>query len=505
MNLTHPYPTQKPSVLIIDDDQLSVDALRRALKREFEVFVATNTKDAENILRYEYVQVVMSDHRMPDETGVAFLTRVRAEWPNVIRILISGYSNHSDTVQGINEAGIFQYIEKPWNPERVILTLKNAVELFELQRQNHLLSVELKVASGSLKQKVEQKQTELKKMYHCSEIVRASGGAMDQILGKVCQIAQFDFPILITGKSGSGKELIAKSIHYNSHRSERPFIAENCGALPDQLLESELFGYKKGAFTGAYMDHVGLLEQANGGTLFLDEIGEISPAFQVKLLRVLQEQEIRPLGQTQSRKIDVRILAATNRNLEEEVKAGRFREDLFYRLAGYVIHLPDLAERPEDIALIANAILEQMCQHYHRPNLGFEKQAMDAMLRYRWPGNVREMQNEIARMFMLTSETESLRAEFLSPRVLVSAPEEMEMEMHWLSGVNGSLKDKVSLFEKQIIREALIRLRWNRTNVAAELGLSRVGLRKKMVRYGLEDGTSDAEDELAESDEDEQV
>jgi two-component system response regulator HupR/HoxA len=502
MNLREPV-LQKPSILVVDDDQLSVEALRRALKREFQVFIATNTKDAENILRFEYIQVVISDHRMPDETGVQFLTRVRDEWPNVIRILISGYSNHSDTVKGINDAGIFQYIEKPWDPERIILTLKNAVELFELQRQNHLLAVELKVANNAVKADIVEKQTVLKKLYSCTEIIRSPNGKMDQIIKKVCQIANFDFPILITGKSGSGKELIAKAIHYNSHRSEHPFIAENCGALPDQLLESELFGYKKGAFTGAYMDHIGLLEQANHGTLFLDEIGEISPAFQVKLLRVLQEQEVRPLGQSQSRKINVRILAATNRNLEEEVKAGRFREDLFYRLAGYLIHLPDLHERPEDIQMIANEILSQMCQHYQRANLGFEKQAMDAMLRYRWPGNVREMQNEIARMFMLTPETESLRAEFLSPRVLVSAPEEMEMEMHWLSGVNGSLKEKVSLFEKQIIREALIRLRWNRTNVAAELGLSRVGLRKKMVRYGLEDDAStDFEDDDTEQESD---
>lgn len=482
-------PVEKPGVLVVDDDPKAAATLKRTLRKHFKVYTAHSAQEAEEVLRFEYILVVVCDHRMPNETGVSFLKRVKNQWPEVIRILISGYSSIEDTIQGVNEAGIYQYIEKPWNPEQLIHTLKNAVELFELQRENHLLSVELKVAPQALKKEVERKKVQLKEAYRCDDIIRTPGGLLDQVIQKVCQISAFDFPILITGDSGTGKELFARAIHYNSSRADGPFLAENCGALPDQLLESELFGYKKGAFTGAYMDHVGLIEQANGGTLFLDEVGEISPAFQVKLLRVLQEGEVRPIGHTQPRKVDVRIVAATNRNLEEEVKAGRFREDLYYRLVGYTIHLPSLSERKEDIPLLAKTFLQQLCDQYGRSNKGFTHEALDCLMLYRWPGNIRELQNEIGRSFMMTPEGEPLRAEFFSPRVLRAAPEELELEVEWVAGVNGTLKEKVAKIEAQIIREALIRHRWNKTKVAEELGLSRVGLRQKMERFGITEAT----------------
>ncbi|BBN59210.1 sigma-54-dependent transcriptional regulator [Hydrogenovibrio marinus] len=476
---------EKPSVLVVDDDEKSVATLKRTLRKDFKVYTALSAEEAEEILRFEYIQVLVCDHRMPKETGVSFLIRVKEQWPDVIRVLLSGYSSLEDTIRGVNEAGIYQYIEKPWQPEQLIHTLMNAVELFELQRENRLLSVELKVAPSALEKEVKQKKEQLKKTYDCDEIVRTPDGLLDKVIQRVCQISSFDFPVLIAGESGTGKELFARAIHYNSARSDGPFLAENCGALPDQLLESELFGYKKGAFTGAYMDHVGLLEQVSGGTLFLDEIGEISQSFQVKLLRVLQEGEIRPLGHSKPRKVDVRIVAATNRNLEEEVKAGRFREDLFYRLVGYVVQLPSLHERTEDIPLLANAFLKHLCEQYARPFSGFTDEMMQCLMDYRWPGNIRELQNEIGRSFMMTPQGEPLRAEFCSSRVLRAAPEDMEMELEWVSGVNGSLKEKVAQIEEQIIREALIRLRWNKTKVAEELGLSRVGLRQKMERFSI--------------------
>ena len=476
---------QPPSVLVVDDDKKSVETLKRILKRQFTVFTATSAKEAEEILRYEYIQIVLCDHRMPEETGVSFLTHVKEEWPDVIRMLMSGYSSIEDTIRGINDAGIYQYIEKPWNADQLILTLNNAIQLFELQRENRLLSVELKVSSTHLKKEIKTKRNQLAETYACKEIIRTEDGILNGLIDKVCQIAKFDFPILVTGKSGTGKELFARAIHYNSNRAKGPFLAENCGAFPDQLLESELFGYKKGAFTGAYFDHIGLIEQAHGGTLFLDEIGEISPAFQVKLLRVLQEGEIRPIGQTKPRKVDVRIVAATNRNLEEEVREGRFREDLYYRLVGYIVQLPELQERKEDIPLLAQQYLEKLCQQYGRKNLGFSKQMMECLIRYRWPGNIREMQNEIGRVFMLSPIDQPLKAEFLSPRVLRAAPEELEMQIDWASSINGSLKEKTAQIEKNIILETLIRLRWNKTKTAEELGLSRVGLRQKIERFGI--------------------
>lgn len=476
-----------PNILVVDDDQLALETLKRTLRGVFNVFAASSAAEADEILRFEYIQVVLCDHRMPGETGVDFLTRVRDEWPEVIRILISGYSDFEDTVRSVNEAGIYQYIEKPWQPEQLILTLKNAIELYELQRENRLLSVELKVAPTLIEKENRERREKLINSYSCDDIVRTPDGLIDQVIDKLCTIAEFDFPVLITGGSGTGKELFARALHYNSSRAAGAFMAENCGALPDDLLESELFGYKKGAFTGAYMDHVGIIEQASGGTLFLDEIGEVSPAFQVKLLRVLQEGEIRPLGHAKPRKVDIRIVAATNRNLEEEVKAGRFREDLYYRLTGYKLHLPDLNDRKEDILLLANHYLDKLCQQYGFENKGFSEEMNECMVKYRWPGNIRELQNEIGRAFMLTPKGQPLSAEYLSPVVLRCAPEEMEMEVNWVASTNGSLKEKIAKVEEKIVYEALVRQRWNKTKVAEELGLSRVGLRQKIERFGILD------------------
>jgi two-component system response regulator HupR/HoxA len=256
------------------------------------------------------------------------------------------------------------------------------------------------------------------------------------------------------------------------------------------LLEAELFGHKRGAFTGAYEDRLGLFQQADGGTIFLDEVGETSPAFQVKLLRVLQEGEIRPVGAPRPLSVDVRVLAATNRDLEEDVRAGRFREDLYYRLATLTLHLPALRERAADIPLIAAGILERGMKQLNRRVKGFTKEAMNCLSAYRWPGNVRELQNEILRMLTLAESKDGsiwLGAELLSLRVLRAAGEEHEeVELGFLAGLDGGLKERMEQLEARVVKEALIRHRWNKTRAANELGLSRVGLRSKLSRYGLE-------------------
>jgi two-component system response regulator HupR/HoxA len=284
--------------------------------------------------------------------------------------------------------------------------------------------------------------------------------------------------------------LLARALHYRSGRADKAFVVENCGALPDQLLEAELFGHKRGAFTGAYEDRIGLFQQADGGTIFLDEVGETSPAFQVKLLRVLQEGEIRPVGAPRPLSVNVRVLAATNRDLEEEVRAGRFREDLYYRLATLTLHLPALRERAMDIPLIAAGILERGMKQLNRRVKGFTKEAMNCLIAYRWPGNVRELQNEILRMLTLAEGKDGsiwLGAELLSPRVLRAAGEEHEeVELGFLAGLDGGLKERMEQLEARVVKEALIRHRWNKTRAANELGLSRVGLRSKLSRYGLE-------------------
>ena len=316
-------------------------------------------------------------------------------------------------------------------------------------------------------------------------IVRSPESSMNDVCNLIHNVAPFDVSVLLTGESGTGKELCARALHYNSLRQDKVFVAENCGALPDELLESELFGHKRGAFTGAIEDRVGMFELADGGTIFLDEIGETSPAFQVKLLRVLQENEIRPLGCNKRRRINIRVIAATNRNLEEDVRNGKFRQDLYYRLATFEIKIPPLRERKQDIAPLAISILNQTMDQLGKRVKGISEEALHCFNSYQWPGNVREMQNEIKRMLVL-GQNDYLGSELVSPHILHATPEESIDDMAMLTGIEGTLKERVEALEARILKEVLIRLRWNKTQAAQELGLSRVGLRNKLERYGLE-------------------
>ena len=316
-------------------------------------------------------------------------------------------------------------------------------------------------------------------------IVRSPESCMNEVCNLIRSVAPYDVNVLLSGESGTGKELCARALHYNSLRQDKPFVAENCGALPDELLESELFGHKRGAFTGAIDDRVGLFERASGGTIFLDEIGETSPAFQVKLLRVLQEGEIRPLGSNQRRTIDVRVIAATNRDLEEDVRSGKFRQDLFYRLATFQVKIPPLRLRKIDIIPLAIEILNQSMDQLGKRVKGISEEALKCFESYQWPGNVREMQNEIKRMLVL-GQSEYLGSDLVSPHILHATPEESVADMELLTGIEGTLKERVETLEARILKETLMRLRWNKTQTAQELGLSRVGLRNKMDRYGLE-------------------
>ena len=475
-----------PTILIIDDEVRSLETLERILNEEFDVKTASTIDAGRAILEQEWVQVVLCDQRMPDMTGVRFLKEVREQWPEVIRMIISGYTDAEDIISSINEAGIYQYITKPWQPETLILTLKNAVRLFQLQRENELLAIELKASPLQVEAELDKKRDVLRRRHQYSDgIVRTEGSIMNEVCDKLLQVAPFDISVLISGESGTGKELAARALHYNSLRWDKPFVVENCAALPDELLESELFGYKKGAFTGAVEDRTGLFERADGGTVFLDEIGEVSPAFQVKLLRVLQEGEIRPLGSGRTRKVNVRIIAATNKTLEAEVRAGRFREDLYYRLTAVTIGMPPLRERRSDIPTLAGALLDTAIKHLGKQVAGFSDEALACMQRYHWPGNVRELQNEIQHMLVMAPDKQ-MGADLLSPRVLHAAPVEEEADTAMVAELDGSLKDRIEALEARIVREVLIRHRWNKSRAAKELGLSRVGLRSKLERYGLE-------------------
>lgn len=475
-----------PVVLVVDDEVRSLETLRRTLEEDFHVMTAGNAHEAEAILKRDWVQVILCDQRMPDVTGVEFLRNVRQQWPDVIRIIISGYTDSEDIIAGINEAGIYQYITKPWNPDSLLLTVRAAVHLYSLQKENQHLALELKISAPVLEQAVQRKRESLRKQYDFSRLVCSPESPLNGVCELAARVARFDIPVMITGESGTGKELMARAIHFNSPRADNAFVVENCAALPDQLLESELFGYKKGAFTGAYEDRMGLFEKANGGTIFFDEIGEVSPAFQVKLLRVLQEGEVRPLGSSRTRKIDVRVIAATNRNLETEVKEGRFRQDLFYRLTGVAIRIPSLRERRMDIPKIANHVLAQAMRAFGKEVQGISDATLGFFCQYDWPGNVRELQNEIQRMLALTDDAD-LGLSQLSPAIMAGSIPGTKHEDIALQLSAVTLKDRVEALEEYIIKETLIKNRGNKSRSADELGLSRVGLRNKLLRYGLED------------------
>ncbi len=477
--------TTPATVLVVDDEIRSQETLHRTLEEEFRVLTVSSGEQALALLERESVQVMLCDQRMPGLSGVQTLKEVRSRWPDVVRIIVSGYSETEDIIAGINDAGIYQYLLKPWQPESLLLTVRAAAELHRLQQENRRMDLELRTAAPVLRRRVEAARSRVSAEFDTDRLVRAPDSPLNDLCRLVERIAPYDIPVLITGESGTGKELLARAMHYRSARAGKSFVVENCGALPDTLLESELFGHKRGAYTGAYEDRIGLFQQADGGTMFLDEIGETSAAFQVKLLRVLQEGEIRPVGGSRTVSVDVRVVSATNRDLEQDVRSGRFREDLYYRLTTMTLHVPPLRERPADIPFIASAVLDRAARALAKPARGFTQEATECLAAYRWPGNVRELQNEVHRMLAL-ADGEWLGADLLNARVVQAASAEEEPELRMLSGISGSLKQRLDSLEARVLKEAMVRHRWNKTRVADELGLSRVGLRAKLTRFGLE-------------------
>jgi len=467
------------AVLVVDDEQRSLEALKRTLDDHFTVFTASSAEEGNAVMAQELVQIVVSDQRMPGTSGVAFLRGVRAQWPNTVRLILSGYTEAEDIITGINEAGIWQYLLKPWHPDQLLLTLQSAGELWRLQQENQRLTLELRTNPENLALRVSNLRLKVKAQAGFDKLIRAVDSPLNEVCALAERVSGHDLSVLITGESGTGKELLARAIHYASARAEQPFVVENCGAMPDTLLESELFGHKRGAFTGATDTHIGLFQQADGGTLFLDEIGETSPAFQVKLLRALQEGEIRPVGSPRSVAVDVRLIAATNRDLEADVASGRFREDLYYRVAGITLYLPALRERAQDIEPIVADMLKKS------PLVGrkMSREALNLLTRHAWPGNVRELQNEIRRALAL-GDGPVLGAELLSPRVrqTVTLPDPVSDAVEEESG---QLKHHLDRIEAQLIRDAMLRHKGNKTHAADELGLTRVGLRMKMMRLGV--------------------
>jgi len=471
----------QPSILIFDENTETLSSIKALISDAFDVHIANDIKQAECVLQQQWIQVFISKQK---------LAIIDEKFSDIIWLVLSDENSQKDALKAINNSEAQHFICPPWNTNDISVKLTSALHVFNLQRDIERLTVELKLKPDTIDKAMVEKRQALKARFDWdSGIIRSPDSVMNGVCNLIHNVGPFDVNVLFSGESGTGKALCAQAIHYNSLRQSNTFTTVSCAALSDELLESELFGHKQGSFAGATENKVGLFEQADGGTIFLDEIDETSPAVQAKLLRVIQEGVVRPIGERSPRQINVRVIAATNQDLKNNVINGKFRQDLFYRLSTFEIHTPPLRERKEDIVPLAINILNNVMEQLGKHVKGITNEALESLTEYHWPGNIRELQNEVTRMLVLCQE-DYLSANLLSPQILQATPEESVADINMLTGIEGSLKERVESLESIVIKETLMRLRWNKTKVAEELGLSRVGLRNKMERYGLEQNSS---------------
>ncbi len=460
-----------PRVLVVDDDP-GIRATFEEGLRSFgcEVVSSGDGESALHAIKQEAYEVVFVDYNLPKANGIEILAEVKAFHPETEVVLITGEGNEQ-LVRAAFKKGALDYITKPVRMSDLEIIVQQALERQRLRRENQ----ELRRENRDLKTFIDLK-------YSFKNIIGTTV-AMRSLFDLVRRIAPTRSTILITGDSGTGKELIARAIHHESDRAGKPFVAVNCGALPDTLLEDELFGHVRGAFTDAVADRIGRFEQADPGTLFLDEIGTMSQSLQVKLLRVLQEKEFSPLGSTRRVKVDVRIITATNSDLEEAMKAKRFREDLYYRLNVIHIHLPRLAERREDLPVLINHFLQKCCDENRCAPKAWTPAAIRCLLSYSWPGNVRQLENVVERAVALSSGRSLLDVEDLAPEIRVTGRIEGP-EVH-LDGDGIALNRVVGSFEEKLVLQALARSGWVKTRAAKLLHIKRTTLIEKMKRLGI--------------------
>ena len=451
-------------LLVIDDEENMRHMLSTVLgKGGYLVDTASDGSEGLKMIDETHYDYVLCDIKMPKMSGMDFLKAAREKLNSTTVIMMSAYGT-IDTAIAAMKLGAYDYISKPFKADEVYMTLKKADERERLKRENIQLKERIQNIEGN---------------YNFGNIV-AKSKAMQSVFQLADKASQYKTTVLILGESGTGKELIARAIHFQGQRSEKPLVPVNCGGIPDNLLESELFGYKKGAFTGADQNKNGLFQAADGGTIFLDEIGELPVALQVKLLRVLQENEIRPIGDSKSTKIDVRVIAATAKNLEKEVRKGTFREDLFYRLNVLSIKLPPLRDRNEDIPPLCEHFLERFRESLGKDITEISSAAMSQLLSYHWPGNVRELENAIERAVVLAEDSLLLPENF--PPEFTQSPK----TGHANGLIEGfSLKEAQRVLEKKLITKALKETGGNRTQAARLLEISHPSLLSKIKAYDI--------------------
>jgi DNA-binding NtrC family response regulator len=453
---------EKHIILLVDDEPSQLMTLAGYLKknRKYQIFTAANGQEGITLIQSHPVEVILTDMRMPIMDGLTFLKSVRKLNPDVSVIVMTAFGRVEDAV-AVMKAGAADYLQKPVDLDQLDLVLKKVLAHRRLVSENQLLKETL------------QTKTEF------SQIIAASP-QMEEVINLAARAARSRATVLIRGESGTGKEVIARAIHMASPRREGPFLAMNMAAVPENLIESELFGHEKGAFTGAERQRKGRFETARGGTLFIDEIGEIPPNIQVKLLRVLQERQFERVGGNESIQMDVRVVAATNQDLEMRIQEGKFREDLYYRLNVVCLRLPPLRERREEIPRFTDHFIRVYAAEEDRPVSGISKEAMDILMKYNYPGNVRELENVIQRAVVMARE-DIIITDDLSPAVLGRPQTAGQAEP------DRGLIAQVETLEQRLIRESLETAQGNQSRAARALGISERHLRYKLKKYGMKD------------------
>lgn len=457
------------SILIVDDEAELRSSLKSILQThmkdyQFHITEAANGKEALNAVQTQNFDLVLMDVRMPEMSGLEALEQIKSINPRTFVVIMTAHSNLQDAIKAI-KSGAYDYLEKPIEPEKLAQIIQKALETQEM------------VSNLALSNPIFDDDVE-------SEFV-GSSKSMKEVFSLIQKLSQVDTTVLIRGENGTGKELVARAIHYNSPRKHEKFIAINCGAIPENLMESELFGHEKGAFTGAYERKIGKFQEANNGTIFLDEIAEMKPELQVKLLRVLQEKKFMPVGSNREIKTNARIIAATNQNLEKMIEEGTFREDLFYRLNVMPIFMPPLRERKEDIEALAHFFIKKFSQKHHSQITGIEDEALEAMKRYNWPGNIRELENAIERAFIVENGNKiSLKS---LPEHIQKAPQEPHTNFYIPQKYSGPLDfDKFkSITEKEFIENALRANKGRINKTVAQANIPKNTLLRKIKKYGI--------------------